>query len=381
MTAVWSIRRFDGLDGLQTLEPDWKRLVAAMPDRGFHHAHETHMAYAHHAESHHAPLVCLGLFDGERIRAICPLQPGIARPFRREIPAWTLPFGLGNVVRDAILPPDHEAEREFLPAVVRFLKGLDPERRWLVFDRVLESSSIARALSSVDQHTIATDMVSTVDVVDTIRTFADLSASLSRKFRSNLRNARTKLAALPSPEFRHITDRDHVIEAFETFVALEATGWKGEPGGAAIMGRPKLAAFFRELVSTLRDSAQCEFDSLYSDGHCIASLFCIRSGREYAIVKTCYDETFARVTPGRLLLDTVIERCCADPGIDRVNLVSHQEWLKPWNPEVLPANGVYLSLHGPFARQWGGLLRARFRYGPRIKALLRRAIDRKEARE
>ena len=39
---------------------------------------------------------------------------------------------------------------------------------------------------------------------------------------------------------------------------------------------------------------RCEMHALYGDGRCLASLFCVWTGADYAAVKIAYDEHYAR---------------------------------------------------------------------------------------
>jgi CelD/BcsL family acetyltransferase involved in cellulose biosynthesis len=98
----------------------------------------------------------------------------------------------------------------------------------------------------------------------------------------------------------------------------------------------------------------------------------MRTGAECAALKIAYDEAHAAFSPGHLLLEKTLERCCGDPAIRRLSLVSHQEWVHVWGPSAVPVHCAYIGL-----RRWSGprlvtLLRLRFAYGPRIKRWLLR---------
>jgi CelD/BcsL family acetyltransferase involved in cellulose biosynthesis len=368
----WSVMRYEGMEGLLELEPAWRRLCARIGQRGFHHAFETHVAYMQHARAQYGPSICLAVSDGTSIRAICPIEAGVARLYRRESPAWVLPFGLGNVVRDVICPPDdEEASRALLPAVARHLAKQPGGTRWLVLDRITETSCAYNAVQHLAPGLRSIDTSAHLDVLNTEGTHAALSARLSRKFRSNLRSARTKLDAMPGVEFVNYNTPTEVAAAFDAFLDLEGSGWKGASGSSSsLRHKPEVQAFFQSLIGSLAGGDRCEMNVLYADGRCIAALFCIRYGSEYAIVKTAYDETLARVAPGRLLMDWTIARCCEDPRVSRVNFVSHQGWLKSWQPDVLPVRTAYISLHPYAARAHVAVLNMRFRLGPPLKKLL-----------
>jgi hypothetical protein len=373
MASSWRIVEYRGHGGLRQLEADWKRLLDAMPDRAPQHAWETNVAYFNHLSRAEGRFACFALTDGERVRAICPLEPAALTIFGRPAHACGLACDLFDLNRDVVCPPD-EARRELLPCLVRFLRDAPDAPAWLVFDRVVEGSVLWDCLRSLHVREYCTDVVDASDSIDCQRPFEELRTGLSKNFRRNLRKAHNKLAALPDVRFVHASDPLELEREFATFLEVEASGWKGEAGTrGAVRAKPIQMAFYRNLVATLIDGGQCEINALYAEGRCIASQLCVRSGTEYAIPKIGYDERYARVAPGQLLLEWTLKRCCRDPQIARLNLVSGAAWHRDWRTNSVPVHCAYLALG-----QWSGppllgLLRLRLRYGPRVKAWLLRS--------
>ena len=362
MTPEWRIVAHAGRDGLLGLRDDWMRLLAAMPERSFQHAFETHLAYAEHLPSPRGPTTCLALSDGERVRAIWPIEPAAQRILRVETRAWGLPAGLGNVARDAIVPPDEAVRRELLPRVVSHLSETRGGPSWLVLENILETSAAWQCLASLDRRRYCTEVVSDCAFVDCDRSAEDLAASLSKNVRAALRRRHNKLAALGDVRFEHVSDPAQLPEAFETFVKVEASGWKGEAGThSALAQRPKPLAFYRAYVAALRESGRCEVNLLHAEGRCIAASLNVRVGAEYAGLKMAYDEEYAQLSPGRLLLERVLQRCCADPGIRRYNNVTHPAWIDDWRPTVVPIHTAYIAVRGGVTPLLLRLLRLRLR--------------------
>ena len=94
--------------------------------------------------------------------------------------------------------------------------------------------------------------------------------------------------------------------AFETFLALEAAGWKGE-AGTAIARLPAAAAYFRDLVAHLAGSDAVQVDALRLDGKPIAMGVLVESGGVRNFLKIAYDEGSARHSPGRALTIAMIQ--------------------------------------------------------------------------
>ena len=372
MTPVWSIVEYRGHQGLKQLEADWTRLVTAMPDRAVHHTYETHVAYFNHLSLAQGRFTCLALTHGDRVRAVCPLEARTVQILGRKATVWGLPSDPHMRLRDVICPAD-DALRELLPRVVRYLGRASERPACLVFDRVLEGSAAWRCLQSLDHLAYCTNVAGASAFFDCERPFSELASRVSRKFRSNLRNAHRKLEALDGVHVENATDAPSLGRELEAFFQVEASGWKGEAGTqTAIRLKHELMAFYRDIAVTLRGIGRCEINGLYAEGRCIASLFCVRTGAEYTALKIGHDDRYARAAPGQLLLEWTLERCCRDPQISRLGMVSNAEWLRVWRPEVVPVHSVYIGLG-----RWAGpvlvaILRTRFKYGPRIKGWLLR---------
>ncbi|MGQ2909239.1 MAG: GNAT family N-acetyltransferase [Aliihoeflea sp.] len=102
--------------------------------------------------------------------------------------------------------------------------------------------------------------------------------------------------------------------AVETFLALEASGWKGRAGTAMVVDRFR-AAFVREAVAGLSERAMCRIHTLSLSGRPIASLVVfVESGVAYTW-KTAFDEEFAAWSPGVLLMAEVTRRHLEDLNV------------------------------------------------------------------
>jgi hypothetical protein len=375
----WGIVEFRGRDGLRRLEADWKRVAGAMPDRSPQHAYETNLAYFSRLKTPDADCTFLALTDGTTVRAICPLESGTLKILGLPTRVWGLPWNLHDLLRDVVCPPD-EAERMFLPSLVRFLRAAPRRPGWVVFDRVLEGSALWRCLRGLDARAYCTDQTGASDVLNCGRSFDEVFAGFSQRFRRNLRAAYRKLTALPGVRFEHATDRRSLERELEVFLEIEASGWKGEAGSrGAILLKPDQLAYYRDLAALLGDLHQCEIDALYAQGRCVAAQFCLRFGPEYIILKIGYDERLARLSPGQLLIERTVERCCADPEIRRLGLVSHTEWVREWRPEVVPVHRVYVPLGRWSAPLLLSLLRLWFTRGRPVKQWLRSVARRPAA--
>ena len=107
---------------------------------------------------------------------------------------------------------------------------------------------------------------------------------------------------------------DEIRLGLETFLTLEAQGWKGKAGTAMVIDRYR-AAFAREAVHRLSEQDLCRIHSLRLNGQTIASLIVfIEAGIAYTW-KTAYDETWRNYSPGTLLAIEVTKNHLDDPNV------------------------------------------------------------------
>ena len=361
MTDVWRIVPYAGPDALARLEADWRSLLAAMPARGPQHAFEAHRAYVTHLSRSGDGVRYFALSDGARTRAICPLETDDARLLGRSAPALGLAWRQWDLVRDVICADDEAASR-LLPFLVDHLAALPESPPWLILDQVLERAALWRSVGALDPRITCVDRVGASAVFDCAVPFEDTLARLPQKMRANLRYARRRFEALPQPRYRVATG-DQAAAAFDEFVALEASGWKGARGArGALSFLPDVEAFFRDLVAAAAPDCRVEVHGLYAAGACIASIVCLRGGSEVIAPKIAYDSRYAGVSPGHLLHGLMLRHYGDDAAIRVVMTVSNPTWLHSWRPTVVPAHRAYVALtpQGRAALPW-----LRLRRGPR----------------
>src|SRR5690606_17756733 len=84
---------------------------------------------------------------------------------------------------------------------------------------------------------------------------------LSKNFRGSLRKARNKLARLAGVEVRWAREPAEIYPAFERFLEVEASGWKGDGGiGTAIQLDPTLRAFYGGLMQRLAQTGRARIN-------------------------------------------------------------------------------------------------------------------------
>lgn len=141
-----------------------------------------------------------------------------------------------------------------------------------------------------------------------------LKASLRQHHYREFRRLKRRLA--DHGKLEHVVARgaDDIREGIETFLTLEAAGWKGRRRTAMAVDRYQ-AAFAREASHRLAERDFCRVHSLTLDGEVIACLIVfIEAGVAYTW-KTTYDERYAAYSPGTLLMIEVTRQHLDDPNV------------------------------------------------------------------
>lgn len=107
------------------------------------------------------------------------------------------------------------------------------------------------------------------------------------------------------------------------FLALENAGWKGKKG-TAIANDPKLAQALREAAQALHHVGKLRFWSLKFNGKAIATLYAVVEGDQAWLGKIAYDESFAKYSPGALIILDCTESFFSEPQVKTVDSTAIQ---------------------------------------------------------
>ncbi len=172
-----------------------------------------------------------------------------------------------------------------------------------------------------------------------------LRRSLSSHHYRGFGRLRRRLGELGKVE--HVVARNpaEIRLGIETFLTLEASGWKGRSGSAMAIDRYR-AAFAREAVDRLSERDLCRIHMLTLDDHPIACVVVfIESGIAYTW-KTAFDETYQQYSPGTLLMLDVTRSHLDDPnilGTDSCAVPDHPVMSRLWS-ERRPVGTLVVGL-------------------------------------
>lgn len=141
-----------------------------------------------------------------------------------------------------------------------------------------------------------------------------LRAALGGKKLKELRRQRHRLAEHGPVAFDVARTPRDIGSALETFLTLEASGWKGKRGTALAQDAGD-AAFIRRAVPALAETGQCEIVTLRAGVTPVAAGIVLRHQARSFFFKLGIDERFAKFSPGVQLTLELTCHLCADPAI------------------------------------------------------------------
>ncbi len=145
-----------------------------------------------------------------------------------------------------------------------------------------------------------------------------LAKSVSPHHRREMRRQWRRLSEHGELTYMVARQPDEIRYHLEEFLTLEDSGWKGRRKSAMVADRYR-AAFAREAINGLAETDSVRIHSMALNGEPIASMIVFVSSGEAWTWKTAYDESYARYSPGKLLVDRLTEWHLDDLNILRTD--------------------------------------------------------------
>ena len=164
-------------------------------------------------------------------------------------------------------------------------------------------------------------------------------------------------------QMRRLRDRGDVVyrvaadaAAIETFLALEANGWKGARR-TALGAKTGLAAFARSMLASLARDGKLAVHLLELDGQALAIGLILRAGDRAFYWKTAYAEPYAEYSPGLQLtleLSRAQQRDASIAATDSCAIEGHPMIDRLWPARLALVDYVIATRPGtsPGLRLW-----------------------------
>jgi CelD/BcsL family acetyltransferase involved in cellulose biosynthesis len=137
-----------------------------------------------------------------------------------------------------------------------------------------------------------------------------LLASKNKKFRYKVRHRRDLLDKNGPWELRWYEDGSRTDELLDAILKIEAVSWKAAEG-VDIPSRPHEVEYHRQLLPFLARQGALLANVIYIGEKPAAYCLCCRHGEWVGNLKTSFDQSLEKLSPGSVVIDTSIERAFA----------------------------------------------------------------------
>jgi CelD/BcsL family acetyltransferase involved in cellulose biosynthesis len=188
-------------------------------------------------------------------------------------------------------------------------------------------------------------------------------ASLSAKFRSNVRNRLTRLTQIGEPRLEILCDKLAIAAACQDAWRLEASGWKDREG-TSICSDPAVEKFYTLLAGRAADRGWLRLLFLTIGGRRIAVSYGACYEQRLFLFKTGYDREFHTCSPFKLLTYFAAREGYAR-GLREIDFLGDTEpWKQEWTSTSRGHDWLFIFSNSRRARLLHSI---KFQMAPEIK--------------
>ncbi len=200
---------------------------------------------------------------------------------------------------------------------------------------------------------------------------------ISKSHIKKTKRKRKHMEALGKVAYELITDPAALPQAFEIFLDVEDSSWKGSDGKKTSLRHDiPQKMFYESLLGNPAPGLNCCAVVMRLDGKPVAAKLCTRTGDTLFMLKISYDDRYQEHSPGNLLLLYALEEFSEDPSIDYISFITGGEWTLRWNPERVPVYQCSI-----FNRNAMGMFIAALAYSENTVRKIKQILKKKIAKE
>lgn len=173
---------------------------------------------------------------------------------------------------------------------------------------------------------------------------------MSKRRRSDLRRARRLAEDMGKVRYHLVQPfEDDLDQLLDEFVSVESAGWKGR-SGSALAHQPDQQRFFRAYARAAARNGELRLAFLRIDNRVAAAQLAVHRAGALWLLKIGYDETFARCSPGTLLLLESVTTA----AIEGARTVEFLGMSRPWTARWTTTERSYVRVLA-YSRRAGAL--------------------------
>jgi len=240
---------------------------------------------------------------------------------------------------DAMLDPS--ASPTLLGDMLTYLFASEPRLFSVTLRRVLDASPALALPTEGRTFSVRIQGAGCGSYLDVPPEGADLMGAFSGNFRKNLRKQRARLDELSDVSWRFLRAPECRAHHLESLLALEAAGWKGRDRTAIACSR-RDTRYYRDLVAGLAECGYLELHLLFTQDVLLAAQLAVRVGDTVTLLKIAYNEDYASIGPGNMLLLGLLRRESDSQESRRIDCVTDMPWHANWKMATRRYHNVYV---------------------------------------
>ena len=326
----------EGQPGLEGILSDWVELAKRYGTHFLHYPAWYQARFAGYPSEKRC--FFLTLSDQEGLAAVIPFEQDAINVGPINVPALILSYPNEMGVCDGLSRVDLSA---CLDEINTALSQISYRFYFIKFNCVPESASVIQSnFASLDGLAKQSHDTKFLDVSSGREKFYE---AYSSKFKRNLRRKIKKANEVGQLRLSRIqADHDDIERAFNKFIEIENSGWKGE-GGTSIAQQKDKLAYYTELYKQYRAQGILNINLLYLDDNCIAAQFGLEINQTLYLLKIAYNQEYSDISPGHLLLDELITEGQDQGKLKKISFVTGVGWIDRWKPSAEKVWVVYYS--------------------------------------
>lgn len=332
-----SLALYRGRKDFARLQEPWRRLVDSLSQKRFFHLYSWYHSYIDSLNKNPDAVFFLVISRGPVPVAVFPLKRSVRSVFGLRLRCLEIPSHPHMSLSDFIFDKtsDNAALVRLMIKNIEHMAG----ERWDMIHvaNTLEDSAAAYALERAPVLLSVTTLVSKSNHLNCSMPYEKVEKNFKGHFRRNLRRLYRRSQEWGKLQYHSYTSAEDIRRNFTEFLKVEASGWKGEHGTrTAISCDSSTLAFYRKLIDEFAASGQCLLNLLTLNDKCIAGQLCLLVDGTLYILKIGFDESYAEIAPGNLVMDSLIRQCAEDDRIQTVSFVTDREWNYLWGATSTP---------------------------------------------
>ena len=160
---------------------------------------------------------------------------------------------------------------------------------------------------------------------------------ISKSHIKKTKRKRKHFETLGKVDYELITAAEDLPRAYEIFLAIEDSGWKGSDGlKTSLRNDIPQKRFYESMIANTAPELNFCAIILRLNQEPVAAKLCTKTGDTLFMLKISYDDRYQEHSPGSLLLLYLLEQFSEDEQVDYISFITGQQWMWRWSAERQP---------------------------------------------